>query len=208
MLTGKETLYAILDHGYVPPDRWESTAESLLTGGADVLQVRAKDVSSTERHQLVERIVPIAREFGRRLIVNDDIEVAMAFPLVGLHLGQDDMPALEARRQLGDARVLGISTHSLDQAKAAIALAKHVDYFAVGPVFATPTKPDYEPVGLELVTLVANLNPPLPFFCIGGIKRSNVQQVIDAGGRRVVAVSDLLLADDVAAATAALKDAV
>ncbi len=208
MLRGNEALYAILDHGYVPSDRWESTAESLLTGGADLIQVRAKDVSSEERHRLVERILPIAGSHGCRVIVNDDIEVAMAFANVGLHVGQDDLSVEEARKQLGDARILGLSTHSLDQAKAAIALAKHLDYFAVGPIFATPTKPTYEPVRLELITAVSRLNPPLPFFCIGGIKRDNVQQVIDAGARRIVAVSDLLLADDVAAATATLRNAV
>lgn len=208
MLSGDEKLYAIIDSGYVPSTRWEEVASALLKGGADLLQVRAKDVSTAERRQLVERLLPIAREFGTRLIVNDDIEVAMAFPTVGLHVGQDDIDVLAARKQLGDARVLGLSTHSIDQAKAAIALAKDLDYFAVGPVFATPTKPTYEPVGLGLVTAVSRLNPPLPFFCIGGINRNTVHQVIEAGATRIVAVSDLLLAEDVAAATATLKEAV
>lgn len=208
MLIGDEKLYAILDSGYVPSDRWESVATALLEGGADLLQVRAKEMSGAERHRLVERVFPITRQFGKVLIVNDDIEVALAFPNVGLHLGQDDMDVLAARQQLGDARILGLSTHSIAQATAAIALAKDLDYFAVGPVFATPTKPTYEPVGLELVTAVSQLNPPLPFFCIGGVNRQTVQQVVKAGATRVVAVSDLLLAEDVAAATATLKEAV
>ena len=86
---------------------------------------------------------------------------------------------------------------------AAIALPKGVlDYFAVGPVFATQTKPDYEPVGLKLVTFTAKQNPPLPFFCIGGINRSNISQVHAAGAIRIVSVSDVLCNDDTANAVA------
>lgn len=208
MLNGREKLYAIIDTQYVPSSRWEQTAKALMAGGADILQVRAKDATTEERIRLLDRVLPIVRGAGGKLIVNDDIEAALAFRSVGLHVGQDDMDVLTARARFdNDERVIGLSTHSLEQAKAAIPLARHLDYFAVGPVFATPTKPDYTPVGLELVAAVSKLNPPLPFFCIGGINRDTIHRVLQAGATRVVAVSALLLADDVAAATAELKAA-
>jgi thiamine-phosphate pyrophosphorylase len=125
----------------------------------------------------------------------------LQFPGTGLHLGQDDGDIRAARESLGPDRILGLSTHSIGQAKAAIAAAGCLSYFAVGPVFATGTKPDYTPVGTGLVRQVSALHPPIPFFCIGGIHRGNLDQVLAAGARGIVAVSDPLLDPDTAAAT-------
>ena len=125
----------------------------------------------------------------------------MNYEGVGLHIGQDDTPAREARERIGPHRILGLSTHSAEQAQEAMNLGADVlSYFAVGPLFATQTKPDYTPIGLELATWVAQENPDLPYFCIGGINRANAQQVRDTGARRVVTVSDVLLAEDTATA--------
>lgn len=188
--------YAILDTGYVDEAEWEYKAEALLAGGACLLQVRAKGHPLERVAELVERALPAAEKYNVPLIVNDHIEVALETPGIGLHLGQDDGDVEEARKRLGPDRILGLSTHSLSQAKEAISRKDALSYFAVGPVFATGTKPDYTPVGLSLVRQVADLNPPLPFYCIGGINRENLDEVLAAGAKGVVAVSDPLLDDD------------
>jgi thiamine-phosphate pyrophosphorylase len=202
----KPGFYAILDSGYVDEAEWEYKAESLLAGGACLLQIRAKGHPVERVAELVERALPTARKFDVPLIVNDHLEVALAIPGAGLHLGQDDGDFREARKRLGPDRILGLSTHSLEQARSAIAAADVLSYFAVGPVFATGTKPDYPPVGLDLVRQVAQEKPPIPFYCIGGINRANLDQVLEAGALGVVAVSDPLLDEDTEAATRVFAD--
>lgn len=193
--------YAILDTGYVRPDDWEDKAAALLEGGACLIQVRAKGSPVEEARELIRRVLPIAEARGIPLIINDHLPLAAEIPGAGLHLGQDDGDIREARKVLGPDRLLGLSTHSGDQAGKALEAADVLSYFAVGPVFATGTKPDYCPVGLELVRNVARLHPPLPFFCIGGITRANVGEVLAAGASGIVAVSDPLLDPDTRAAT-------
>lgn len=185
--------YAILDSGYVDEEEWEYKAESLLAGGACLLQIRAKGHPVERISELVERALPASRKYNVPLIVNDHLEIALKEPSLGLHLGQDDGDIEKARNALGPDRILGLSTHSIEQAEKAISLRDTLSYFAVGPVFATGTKPDYNPVGLDLVSRVSALNPPLPFFCIGGISRKNLESVLRAGAKGVVAVSDPLL---------------
>ncbi len=195
--------YAILDTGYVADDQWEAKAAALLEGGACLLQVRAKGLPLPRVRELARRVLPMADRHGVPLLINDHLEVALSLPGAGLHLGQDDGDIRAARAALGPHRLLGLSTHSLDQARAAIAAADVLSYFAVGPVFPTGTKPDYPAVGLELVAQVRALAPPLPFFCIGGINRTNLARVVAAGARGIVAVSDPLRAADTAAAVRA-----
>ncbi len=197
--------YGILDTGYVAPGDWIDKFHALIRGGAKTVQVRAKKETQDQRRELLAQVVRLAASLENAeqpaIIVNDDLSLATEFPDVGLHIGQDDTPPQEARDRLGPGRILGLSTHSVAQAKAAMDLPAGVlDYFAVGPVFATQTKPDYEPVGLELVSWVASQKPSLPFFCIGGINRSNAHQVAAVGARRVVTVSDALLDNDTAQA--------
>lgn len=195
--------YAILDTGYVAPERWREVCAALIAGGAGLVQLRAKRETPAQRAALLESILPLfsARGPATALIINDDLELALRHPHVGLHIGQEDTPPEVARDRLGPHRLLGLSTHSIAQASAALALpAGTIDYFAVGPVFSTRTKPDYRPVGLSLVQQVAALRPRLPWFCIGGITRQNVAQVVAAGATRVVIVSDVLTASDPAQA--------
>ncbi|WOO41905.1 thiamine phosphate synthase [Rubellicoccus peritrichatus] len=194
------SFYGILDTGYVLREHCLEKCKALIAGGAGVVQLRAKKQSRDERRDILQEILPLFESGAVPLILNDDLELALEFPIVGLHVGQDDIPIEEAREALGANRYLGLSTHSPDQAAGALDRAHLLDYFAVGPVFATQTKPDYIPVGLELVKHVASLNPPLPWYCIGGISRSNCNQVKAAGAKGLVAVSDVLCADDTAAA--------
>lgn len=205
--------YAILDTGYVPPARWTAVCRALLLGGADIVQLRAKRETYARRRALLEEILPLFSPGAvvaapPPLVVNDDIDLALAYPGLGLHVGQDDLAPQLARSRLGPGRILGLSTHSPAQAAAAQALpAGTLDYFAVGPVFATPTKPDYQPVGLELVRHVAAACPALPWFCIGGIKRANLPAVLAAGATRIVVVSEVLCASDPSALIRDLRTA-
>lgn len=184
-----------------------AACSALLRGGAGILQVRAKKQSPAERKRLALLAAPLCEQHRVPLIINDDLELALTIPNAGLHIGQDDMPVAEARAALGSERIIGLSTHSLEQAEKALALEEGLlDYFVTGPVFPTQTKPDYIPVGLQLVGEVAALRKKinrsgLPWYCIGGINRGNLAQVLSAGAERVVIVSDLLLAPSVEAAT-------
>ena len=199
-------LYGILDAGYIAPNQWVEKCNALLKGGVDVLQVRAKKASHVQRCLLLESILHLFDNTIKvPLLMNDDIEAALKYPNIGLHIGQDDIPPLEARSALGPTRLLGWSTHSLEQAQVAIALEDTLDYFAVGPLFSTPTKPDYPPVGIELAQKVKVLQPNLPFFCIGGIKRANLRQICKAGIERIVVVSDIICASDTQKATCEIK---
>lgn len=195
--------YGILDTGYVSEENWVAKGRALLDGGASLLQVRAKGKSLARVMELARAILPLTRERGIPLIINDHLEVALALPDAGLHVGQDDLCPVQARQRLGPDRILGLSTHSTAQMEQALALSHCLSYFAVGPVFPTGTKPDYQPVGLELVRQTAIRSPSIPFFAIGGIHRQNVSKVIEAGATGVVAVSDPLLDPDTATATAA-----
>lgn len=197
-LLSSARLYGILDTGYVDSTTvaWEKTCEAMLCAGVDILQLRAKGSTRDERRKLLHRILPFFAGNNTPLVINDDLLLACEEPDLGLHIGQDDTPPEEARERLGPDRILGLSTHSPTQAAAAITRAELLDYFAVGPVFATPTKPTYEPVGLELVKHVASLPPSLPWFSIGGIKLTNVTKVLDAGAPAVVVVSEILQAED------------
>ena len=192
--------YGILDTGYVPADLWEKKFLDLAAGGARLIQVRAKKESLSQVRRLLERAIAARQTLPEAkrpaIILNDHLEIALQYEGIGLHVGQDDIPARDARQELGPDRILGLSTHSPDQAQKAMDLGPNVlDYFAVGPVFATQTKPDYHPVGLRLVEWVAAQNPKLPFYCIGGINRQNAHLVSAAGARSVVTVSDVLLAE-------------
>ena len=197
--------YGILDTAYVSRADWTAKCAALIEGGADIIQLRAKKESHAERVELLEDVLPIFEKSPLPLIINDDIELALKYPGLGLHVGQDDLPAKEARDRLGPERILGLSTHSLEQAHEAIELGATLDYFAIGPIFATATKPDYKPVSLELVRQVTALQTETPLFCIGGINRRNAHDVKTAGALRVVAVSDVLCAADTAEAVRDLR---
>jgi thiamine-phosphate pyrophosphorylase len=194
--------YALLDTGYVAGDRLVAMARHLIAGGASLVQLRAKRETAAARAALVDHLLPVFAGTGVPLIINDDVALAARHPQLGVHVGQDDTPVAAVRALLGPDRIIGLSTHSVPQIEAALAIQDQLTYFAVGPVFATQTKPDYQPVGLDLVRYLATCYPRLrvPVFCIGGINRTNAPTVIAAGARNLVAVSDVLLDPDPAAA--------
>ena len=193
----KAKFYGILDTGYLAPEKFPAMCRALLDGGADIVQVRAKKATKAEYRKLLESVLPLFEKIVTPLIVNDHLDIALEYPRCGLHVGQDDAPIETVREKLGPDRIIGLSTHSVLQAEAALKKAHLLSYFCIGPVFATRTKPDYVPVGLELVRGVTTLNAgKLPLFAIGGINRNNVDQVVAQGARRVVVVSDVLQSPD------------
>jgi thiamine-phosphate pyrophosphorylase len=195
-------LYAILDLGYVGPARAEAATEALLAGGADLVQLRGKEQSRSTLAALAKKLHALTSAAGVPLIINDHAEIARDVPAEGLHLGQDDLAVAVARKIVRRECVIGKSTHSLAQATAAA--REGADYIGFGPLFATPTKPAYQPIGTDDIRRVHEL-VQLPIFCIGGIKLQNLSQVLSAGAKRVVIVSGLLQNDDIAAATRAAK---
>ena len=178
-------------------------AEACLAGGARFLQIRAKHTPSGALLQICEQVVAAARPAGAVVIVNDRADVAALAQAAGVHLGQDDLNPADARRILGGFAVVGISTHSLEQARAAARAP--VDYIAVGPVFATGTKPTARPVTLEYVRW-ASANVNAPWFAIGGITLLNLDDVLAAGARRICVVSAILDAPDIVKTCRAFKD--
>jgi thiamine-phosphate pyrophosphorylase len=188
-------LYGIIDLGYVSR-LWDCNrlAEQMVTGGVDLIQVRGKGKSIDELVNLASEIHEVTARSDTPLIVNDYAEIAARVPVEGVHVGQDDDSILVARQKAGRNLIVGKSTHSLAQAHAA--LGEGADYIGFGPIFATPTKPDYKPIGLGDIRQV-HLDVGIPIFCIGGINIDNLQQVIDAGAKRVVMVSALLKAHSI-----------
>ena len=188
-------LYGIIDLGYIPRLRdCNRIAEQMVTGGVDLIQLRGKGKSIDELVDLASEIHKITARSDTPLIVNDHAEIAAQVPVEGVHLGQDDDSVLVARQKAGRDLIVGKSTHSL--AQAITANSEGADYIGFGPIFATPTKPDYKPIGLGDIRQV-HLDVSIPIFCIGGINIDNLQQVIDAGAQRVVMVSTLLKAHSI-----------
>lgn len=187
-------LYGILDLGYVKAGDAAQITREMIEGGVDLIQLRGKNTSITELIQLSAELHELTATSSTPLIVNDHAEIAKRVPVEGVHVGQDDDNVSLARQKAARPILIGKSTHSLEQARAA--QGEGADYIGFGPIFATPTKPDYTPIGLEHIRRVhAELN--LPIFCIGGINIDNLQSVIDAGAKRVVMVSALLKAHSI-----------
>ena len=187
-------LYGILDLGYVHAADAVSMTRRMLEGGVDILQLRAKKFLPGEIRALAEEILPICREFEVPLILNDHPHLVPLTGADGVHVGQDDLPVPQVREIVGPDAIIGLSTHSLDQAVAAMEAGP--DYIGFGPLFSTPTKPDYTPIGVDAIRRVHE-QVALPVFCIGGIKRENLAAVLAAGAKRVVIVSGILQAADV-----------
>jgi thiamine-phosphate pyrophosphorylase len=186
-------LYGIIDLGYVERGNAARVVEQMIEGGVDLIQLRGKNKSMGELLDLATELHELAAKFSP-VIVNDYAEIARAAPVEGVHVGQDDDSIEIARQKAGREILIGKSTHSLEQARAA--QAEGADYIGFGPIFSTPTKPDYAPIGLENIKRVHE-EVNLPIFCIGGINIDTLQSVLDAGAKRVVMVSALLKAHNV-----------
>ena len=198
-------LYVIVDRAAIGARDLAEVAAGAIRGGADAIQLRDKAAST---HLLIEearRLVPLARAAGIPLIINDRVDVARAVGADGVHVGQDDLPIEDARRILGPSGLIGASTHSLEQAR--LAEHKGVDYIGLGPIFLTPTKPEYGSVGIGLIGLVVQ-NVRVPVLCIGGIDERNVTTVLEAGAHCVAVVRAVCAAQDPESAARTLKQTI
>jgi thiamine-phosphate pyrophosphorylase len=208
-------LYAFVDTSYLHGRRPEELAQQLCDGGADLIQLRAKELPVEEVRRVAESIVPIAARAGVGLVINDHPAVALAVGAGYCHLGQEDffgagythvsqlLAALSQLSTLNPQLLLGLSSHAPEQAQRAVAAG--AAYLGVGPVYATSTKPAARPVTLNYVRWAAQ-HVPVPWFAIGGINLENMDEVLAAGARRVCVVSAILNAPDAAQACQRFKD--
>jgi thiamine-phosphate pyrophosphorylase len=187
-----------------PETDLESLLRAALTGGADIVQLREKELGRAEIERAAGTFRRIADNFSALFIVNDDPELAKICDADGVHVGQDDVGAEEARELLGPDAIVGLSTHSEEQIAASA--DRPVDYISVGPIWETPTKEGRPAVGLELISHAAE-HAPHPFFAIGGIDTGNAEEVVKAGAERLCVVRAVRDSADPEAAATALRQA-
>lgn len=197
-------LYVILDRAASGGRDLVALAGAVLGAGARWIQLRDKEATTRGLTTLAREMGTRVRAAGGVFVVNDRLDVALAVGADGVHLGQDDLPAAEGRR-LAPGLVLGVSTHSLEQARRA--QADGADYLALGSIFPTGSKASFELVGLEALRLVRP-HVTVPLVAIGGITPDRVPSVLAAGADAVAVISAIGLAGDPAAATAAFLQAI
>ncbi|WP_186594650.1 thiamine phosphate synthase [Synechococcus sp. PROS-7-1] len=185
------------------PDRLMHNVKAALESGVTLVQYRRKHGSDGLRLQEAQQLAQLCRAHNALFIVNDRIDLALLVNADGVHLGQEDLPQHEARRLLGNEKLIGRSTHALAQLEAA--QQEGADYAGVGPVFATATKADRQPAGLNWVK-EACAAARIPWFAIGGITATTLPQVLEAGANRVAVVSAIMASDDPALASRQLLD--
>ena len=195
-------LYVIIDRGACKGRDLAWVARQAIRGGADVIQLRDKAASAQALIVQARRLLAVTKPAEVPLIINDRVDVAVATGADGVHLGQEDLPIAAARRLLGPGRIIGKSSHSLTQALEAD--QEELDYLALGPVYPTPTKLDYPPVGLKLIGEVsARVRHPL--VVIGGVDGTTLPEVVAAGAACVAVVRAVCAAEDPQAAARTLK---
>jgi len=173
--------------------------ELLAAGGATLIQLREKRAAPREFYRMALDAMTTGRRLGVQVVVNDRVDIAIAVNADGVHLGQDDLAPERARLLLGESRIIGFSTHSLEQAIAAESLP--IDYVAIGPVFNTASKEKPDPViGVSTISRIKD-QVTKPLVAIGGITLDTVTQVISAGADSAAIISDLLSAKDITAQT-------
>jgi thiamine-phosphate pyrophosphorylase len=193
-------LYTFVDTAYLRGRAPEAVARELCSGGADLIQLRAKSYSQQEVRRLTESILPITTAAGIYLVVNDYPDVARELGAELCHLGQEDFfdagyTQISQLLPQGSRLGIGLSTHSPEQAQRALSAGP--DYIAIGPVYATVTKPQAKPVTLDYVRWAA-ANVTIPWFAIGGITLENLDAVLQAGAQRVCVVSAIMNSSDIA----------
>jgi thiamine-phosphate pyrophosphorylase len=200
-------LYAFVDTAYLQGRAPEVVAQQLCDGGADLIQLRAKTSTPAEIRQMAETILPITQRANVGLVINDHLNIAREIGADICHLGQEDFFDAGFTR-VGELKIqneklkIGLSTHAPAQAERAIAAG--ADYVAIGPIYATGTKPTAKPVTLDYVRWAAT-HVKLPWFAIGGINLQTIDAVLGAGAKRICVVSAILNAPDVAKACAEFK---
>ncbi|MEO0985793.1 MAG: thiamine phosphate synthase [Cyanobacteria bacterium J06639_14] len=176
-----------------PTENLLQVVEAALQGGVQILQYREKTAEDCDRIVIARQLRALCENYGALFLVNDRVDLALAVDADGVHLGQTDLPIAVARDLLGSHRIIGRSTTNPEEMTKA--LSEGADYIGVGPVYATPTKPNKAAAGLEYVHYAAT-HATVPFYAIGGIDRQNLGEVIAAGGDRIAVVRAIMKADD------------
>ncbi len=190
-------LYPIIDLTYVAQDKIKETAEKIMDGGASVVQLMAKGLSAPDMLRAARSLKPMAMARHVAFIVNDRVDVAMMSDADGVHLGTADAGIKEARAMLRGGTIIGLSTHSMEEARKAASLG--ADYISFGPIFPTSTKKDAEePRGLDALREVVK-NVSIPVVAIGGITEARLDAVLRTGADAVAMISEIMLADDLRA---------
>lgn len=188
-------LYAITGEEFHPNRSLKEVMEEAILGGVDIIQLRDKFSTKREVLQKARMLRELTKKYDVTFIVNDHIDVALSVDADGIHIGQDDLPLVEARKIVGPNKIIGVSTHKIEEAREAE--RNGADYIGVGPVFPTKSKVDVvDPVTTEYVRQVAN-EIKIPFVAIGGIKLHNVDQVLAAGATRICAISEIVGSSDI-----------
>lgn len=176
----------------------------MIEAGIRIIQYREKEKSLRAKYLECLQIRELTRSAGVTFIVNDQVDLALLVDADGVHVGQDDLPPERIRELVGPERIIGLSTHSPEQARAA--LKAGVDYIGVGPIYATQTKKDVcEPVGLEYLEYVVQ-NISIPFVAIGGIKEHNIAEVKGKGAKCVALVTEIVGAENIAEKVKAIRE--
>ena len=200
-------LYTFVDTAFLHGRAPETVAQQLCDGGSDLVQLRAKNSPPDAVRRIAEKILPITRRANIRLVINDHLDIAQAIGAEFCHLGQEDFfdaghkHVSELKAQNTKLHI-GLSTHAPEQAQRAVDAG--ADYVAIGPIFATATKPTAKPVTLEYVRWSAT-NVNIPWFAIGGINLQTIDEVLDAGAKRICVVSAILNASDIQKACAEFR---
>ena len=198
-------LYVILDEDLLGPSRLERALEGAMLGGADAIQLRAKHLSRRAYYETASDLLSMTRHHGIPMFINDYLDVAIALGADGIHLGQNDLPCIAAKRIAPPGMLVGISTHSVAEAQKAA--SDGADYVAIGSVFPTSTKQNPEAIiGTAMVSEVSSVVGDKPLIAIGGIGAANVGDVIRAGADAVAVASAVVAADDPRAAARELKE--
>lgn len=197
-------LYVVTDSDLSRGRTDAEIARLAYEGGADAVQLRMKNADGRSMLAQAKEIARAAEEYNRFFFVNDRVDIAMASGADGVHLGQSDIPVEDARRMMGDDAIIGVSVHTVEQAREAI--DGGADYLGVGSIFTTATKADaVQAIGLGVVFQITQ-EFDVPVVAIGGINRGNIQDVIRAGADSAAVVSAVVAQDDPAAAAHELRD--
>jgi thiamine-phosphate pyrophosphorylase len=199
------TLYLITDRTVVPPGRTlVEQVRAALEGGVKAVQLREKDLTAAHLYPLAVELRALTYDFGARLLLNDRLDIALAVGADGVHLGGHSLPVAVARRQLGPNKLLGVSTHRVEEIPAAADAG--ADFVTFGPVYPTPSKAAFgAPVGLPALAQ-ACAAATLPVFALGGISAARIASVRQTGCRRIACIGAILNSDDPAAASRALLE--
>lgn len=188
------TLYLCTDRKLMSTNTLEEAVEQAILGGCSLIQLREKQSSSREFFEMAKRIKAITDRYRVPLIINDRIDIALAVDAAGVHLGQEDIPAKEARRIMGEEKVIGVSARTVELARKAV--EDGADYLGVGAMFATNTKGNAKVIGKEKLKEI-RAAVSIPIVAIGGINHSNAAQLVDTGINGLAVVSSVIGASDI-----------